>query len=282
MVWVVTYVFVDIEPTGLPPEELNRTKITEISFIAVSRDNLMDTQPGKCPKILNKLNLCLYPRKMIYPACTKITGLSNEILEHQPPFNLEVYELIESFLNILPKPICLIAQNGMHFDFPILKYQLQKLNVSLPKDLLCADCLHAFYDIEVINQEFVKKSIDPDVDFHKSDRIDNKTFKNINEPTPEQVKDRYLDLSKEERLSKARRHMPWDGYNKPELSYKLGRIYERIFNEKPVNLHRAESDCIVALKIAVVKSRRFVQWVDVNYCYFSEVKAMTIGVPLGY
>ncbi|XP_059061281.1 three prime repair exonuclease 2-like [Achroia grisella] len=277
MVVVATYVFMDIEPTGLPPEELNRTKITEISFIAVNRQVLIDTQPGRCPKIANKLNICVYPRRLIHPDCTKVTKLSNELLEPLPPFNIEVYELIDSFLKILVKPICLIAQNGMHFDFPILRYQLEKLNRSLSEDLLCADCLHAFYDIDVIDQKALMNLIHPELKLYHNKDTDRRM-----EVDKETIPKRLRDLTEKQRLMKARRRMPWMGYNKPELSYKLGRIYERIFNEKPVNLHRAENDCIIALKIAVVKSTKFVHWVDANYCYFSEVKAMTPGVPVGY
>ncbi|KAM3958193.1 three prime repair exonuclease 2-like [Aphomia sociella] len=282
MVKVNTYVFVDIEPTGLPPEELNKTKITEISFIAVNRENLLDTQPGKCPRVHHKLNLCVYPRRMIGPVCTEITKLSNELLEFQSTFNLEVYKLVNSFLNVLTKPVCLIAQNGMHFDFPILKCQLEKLNVCFMGDLLCADCLHAFYDIE--NKEKCDVDlIDPDVKLLDHDQWDS-DFVYDNEIGSDNLIsiDSDLDLREEDRLRNSRRHMPWHRNDKPQNSYRLGKIYERIFKVKPVCLHRAENDSILALKIAVVMGEKFVQWVDKNYCYFSEVKAMTPGVPLGY
>ncbi|KAM3958165.1 uncharacterized protein ACR2FA_007806 [Aphomia sociella] len=148
MVRVSTYVFLDIETTGLPREELNKTKITEISMVAVNRDHVLDNEGVPIPRVQNKLTLCINPRRMVDPESTEMTKLCNDLLERQPPFNMEVYCIINNFLNVLSKPVCLIAFNGNNFDFPIIKTHVERLNESLPNDLLCADCLCAFYDIE--------------------------------------------------------------------------------------------------------------------------------------
>ncbi|XP_052748090.1 uncharacterized protein LOC113511313 [Galleria mellonella] len=148
MVRITSYVFVDIETTGLPHEELNKTKITEISMVAVQRDHILNTNKGSLPRVQNKLTLCLNPRRMVSPASGEITKLSNELLEYQPSFDLEVHAILNKFLNILPKPVCLIAYNGHNFDFPIIKNQLERLGMKFSDDLYCADCYHGFYDIE--------------------------------------------------------------------------------------------------------------------------------------
>lgn len=42
-------------------------------------------------------------------------------------FDSESGTLIKSFLNQLTKPICLVAHNGLRFDFKILKRQLEEV-----------------------------------------------------------------------------------------------------------------------------------------------------------
>lgn len=70
-----TFVFFDIEATGLPDHEFNKTKITELALIACSKVELLKTDgKRKVPRVLHKLTICVNPRKMISPESTKITG----------------------------------------------------------------------------------------------------------------------------------------------------------------------------------------------------------------
>lgn len=144
---VATYVFLDLETTGLPKFEYNKTRITEFSMVVVSRRHILDTRPGAAPRVQDKLSMCFNPQKFIHPDCSEVTGLYNDLLENRTPFNMNVFNIINSFLQCFEKPVCLVAQNGHGFDFPILKNHFEKLGVSLPDDILCADSLNAFYDI---------------------------------------------------------------------------------------------------------------------------------------
>ncbi|XP_053617884.1 three-prime repair exonuclease 1-like [Plodia interpunctella] len=144
---VFTYVFLDLETTGLPSEECNKTKITELSMVAVCRDHLLETRPGWAPRVQDKLTLCFNPQKMVNPESSGATGLDNDLLEQKSSFNKDICYIIRTFLNVQQKPVCLIAQNGMGFDFPILKHHFERNEESLPADIMCADCYHGFYDI---------------------------------------------------------------------------------------------------------------------------------------
>ncbi|XP_059061280.1 three-prime repair exonuclease 1-like [Achroia grisella] len=148
MVGIKTFVFVDLETTGLPREELNKTKITEISMVAVLKEHILDTRKGSMPRVQNKLTLCLNPGRMVSMISTEITKLSNDLLEYQPYFDNEVYNILNKFLNILPKPVCMVAHNGYNFDFPIIKNHLDKLRVQFSDELYCADTFHFFYDMD--------------------------------------------------------------------------------------------------------------------------------------
>lgn len=43
------------------------------------------------------------------------------------PFDVDTGNLIKSFLNQLKKPLCLVAHNGLRFDFPILRRHLSEI-----------------------------------------------------------------------------------------------------------------------------------------------------------
>ncbi|XP_013144787.1 PREDICTED: uncharacterized protein LOC106108232 [Papilio polytes] len=196
MIPVATYVFVDLETTGLPVEETNRTKITELSMVAVKREHLLRTLAGAAPRVQNKLTLCFNPCKMVHPGSTATTGLCNDLLEHETKFDMNAFTTINSFLNILTKPVCLIAQNGHNFDFPIIKNHLEKLSVQFKEDLLCADCLHAFYDIleklksthnlEHKNSDVIKDITVPQLNEKICGVDDQFSMQNYNETTPKQ------------------------------------------------------------------------------------------------
>lgn len=147
MMPIQTYVFLDLETTGLPREENNRTKIAELSMIAVKREHLLDTAKGKSPRVQNKLTLCFNPCKLMQEEGSKITGLDNFLLEHEMKFDKYSFSLIDTFLCLLTQPICLIAHNGNNFDYPILKNNMEKVNVSFSCDIKCADSYFALYTI---------------------------------------------------------------------------------------------------------------------------------------
>lgn len=328
---VATYVFVDLECSSLPSEDNNRTKITELSLVAVKRDHVLGTRPGATPRVQHKLTLCINPRKFIQPSATEVTGLCNELLEHEPAFDMQVFNTINTFLNLLTKPVCLISQNGHNFDFPILKNHFVKLQAKLSKDILCADSLHAFYDIEhsnkpparntkqksIINErnslenkpnilsftnsELPQISCEAKEDLHTAPLLETvfndepdfcgnlKDMQAVNEVTPKQARKRTADKqaaiekaeSKHGSKSKVRRKLFWGDNKKPTESYKLKDVYMRVLNRQAANTHRAENDSILMSEVAVALGKDFIDWVDNNNCLFSDIKPMTIGVPLG-
>ncbi|KAJ8709950.1 hypothetical protein PYW07_009316 [Mythimna separata] len=352
MTRVATYVFLDLETTGLPKFELNKTRITELSMVVVSRRHILATRPGCAPRVQDKLSMCFNPQKFVHPESTAVTGLDNDLLEHKTPFNMNVFNIINSFLQCAEKPVCLVAQNGLGFDFPILKNHIEKLGVSLPDDILCADSLHAFYDIfksregldsnneagssvvdhktngvkagesssnqkqdtniseknvkelksgeQICNSKFLEELLTEEVlrDFAENDDLtiqkilkpenddltSQKKFQQENEQTP--VKKQQAPIMRPK--IKARRRL---FYNKdgttwckaPSASFKLKDVYERLVQRPAIEAHRAENDCVMAMETSVAVAKEFVDWVDLadNHCKFSEVNAMTLGVPLG-
>lgn len=94
MTKIETYVFFDIETTGLPHEERNKTKITELCFVAVLREHIKRTHPFAISTPVSKLTLLINPQKRISPISEKITGLSNDLLKNAPIFQEYVHTII--------------------------------------------------------------------------------------------------------------------------------------------------------------------------------------------
>lgn len=148
---IKTLVYCDLEATGL--KNSGRPRITELSLVAVNTESILDLnamllshlQKSKLkvdrmlPRVMNKLTICVYPMATIRPEVSGITGLDNYNLSGQATFDKKTGILLTSFLERLPKPLCLVAHNGGSYDFPLLKAELEKVGVVLPYDTLCAD-----------------------------------------------------------------------------------------------------------------------------------------------
>lgn len=284
---IATYVFFDLETTGLPRQEHNKTKITELSLIAVNKEHLLDSSGRKVPRVQNKLTLCLNPQKMIQDESTTITGLSNDLLEYQSPFNENAFNVINGFLDILKKPICLVAYNGDSFDFPILKRQLEKIDVKLPEDVMCADSFFCYFDIlntiEKSQNSMACTSDKTSILQQTNEELNKDNIPNmqsINERTPQKsiINNNSLKMT---RVSKARRRLPWSKGDKPQKSYKLTDVYNRLFGCYAKDSHTAEGDCLLMLECSVALGEKFVQWMEENCQKFSEVEPMTVGTQLG-
>lgn len=91
---IKSFVFMDIETSGLPDEEFNRTKITEISFIACSKEHINDTDAEDVPRVKHKLTLCFDPRKMIQCGASAVTGKN---VSH----SCYRIDLISDYLNVM-------------------------------------------------------------------------------------------------------------------------------------------------------------------------------------
>ncbi|KAK3593691.1 hypothetical protein CHS0354_013587 [Potamilus streckersoni] len=140
-----TLVFMDMETTGLIEHGKN-PMIMELCLVSVQREDLLNE--NSTARVLNKLLLCFNPGKPISAKASELTGLYNDCLESQHVFCLETAQLINGFLQHLPQPVCLLAHNGNHFDFPILLAELNKINQSLASTVFCADSLEAFRSLD--------------------------------------------------------------------------------------------------------------------------------------
>ncbi|XP_063629135.1 three-prime repair exonuclease 1 [Cydia splendana] len=274
---IATYVFFDLETTGLPSEEFNKTKITELCMVAVKREHVLDTPPGHVPRVLHKLTRCFNPGKRISEPSTELTGLDNFLLEHESYFDITIFDMINKFLNTLTKPVCLVTHNGRNFDFPILKRQLDMLNVGFSDDILCADSLDAFSDI--LEEKKAENTV---VEAEKTDEVDLAadnclSMQSVNETTPKQA---ILPLKRPHNPGKAKQRLPFSEKRLKD-SYKLSDIYERVVGRTAVDAHRAETDCMLLLEVAVVLSKEFTSWVDTHHRQFSEVSPMTPGIKIG-
>jgi len=171
---IKTFVFFDCEATGL--KSSGKPRITEISLVATNVDHFEDlhtqintylqakyktshnghSSPKSpfsdielaLPRVLNKLTLCIFPMKTIYPNVTQITGLDNYNLEGQGQFSSSTHQSLSSFLSLLEKPVCLLAHNGDKYDFPLLQAELNRISESFESlKLVSCDTYLAIKDI---------------------------------------------------------------------------------------------------------------------------------------
>ena len=71
---IFTYAFLDLEATGLPAVN-KKPRITEFSLVAVNRESMFEPcQPGKTPRVLDKLVKCFYPMIRVEQKAAEITG----------------------------------------------------------------------------------------------------------------------------------------------------------------------------------------------------------------
>ena len=117
-------------------------------------DRMGDMESILLPRVVNKLTLCVYPWTTIPLHVEHITGLSNDKLEKQARFDSNLVTSLASFLTRLHPPVCLVAHNGVKFDFPLLQAELFKANGSLLDGLLCCDSWLG------ANHIYIKQSID--------------------------------------------------------------------------------------------------------------------------
>lgn len=67
---IKTFVFLDLETTGLPSLENNETKITEFCMIAVQGEHLLEG----ISRVQNKTSFCFNPNRLISGKATELSG----------------------------------------------------------------------------------------------------------------------------------------------------------------------------------------------------------------
>ncbi|MFC1559557.1 PolC-type DNA polymerase III [Candidatus Margulisiibacteriota bacterium] len=114
----LAYTIVDLETTGLNPEQ---DEIIEVGALKV--------QNGEVKGIFNKL---VSPSKPISPEITKITGITNEMLEGEN----HIKPVLEEFMGFIDNSI-LIAHNA-EFDMGFLRNNIKKwLDKDLKNEAMC-------------------------------------------------------------------------------------------------------------------------------------------------
>jgi three prime repair exonuclease 1 len=289
---IESFVFFDIETTGLPWQERNRTKVTELSFVAVSRKDILKSNSYVPP--VSKITLVFNPIKKIHPEAVKVTGLSNELLQHSSTFEKKIHTIV-SFLQELPKPVCLVAHNGNVFDYKILLAEFIDARSTLPHDLLCIDSLVGFRNIlknpNTTNTEAIKPkvqesnnfniSIDdiltddeddwPDLngsteDWEKIDQIsDSLSNRSIEDIVDIHLKDKKKGKSNNKTVSRTdaiSKVFSKETKSKSNTGYSLIALYKKLCNKEPINSHRAEGDCLMLLECVLATKNSFIPWAD--------------------
>ena len=158
-----SFVFLDFETSHLLSKD--HPKIIELSLIAVNRNGLLnsdvhtalncarkenftfDLSKVSLPRIIDKLTLCVDPRKYTSPQSARITKLDKRNLDKNKklPFDEDVICMLNLFLSRQEAPVCLVAHNGLRFDFAILRSELSQLTTGdLSAELYCVDSLSGF------------------------------------------------------------------------------------------------------------------------------------------
>ncbi|KOB64914.1 putative three prime repair exonuclease 1 [Operophtera brumata] len=264
---IKTFLIIDLETTGLPHKEYNRTKITEMCLLAASRKDIRNAAFGELPPIC-KLSFMLNPEKTITPDSARITGITNEHVKYAPTFK-EKFHTVNSFIKDLKKPVCFVAHNGNTFDYRILLAECADAKVMLPDDLLCVDSLAIFRKISKAKNNKSSDSVDKPMNTDKSMNStflsdimtdDEDAWPEMN-VTPENFQEIDELCSSFYNLSPSQ-NMPRKKVNKSitkvkssgklRESFKLTEIYTRYFGgTEGKTAHRAEDDCLMLLQCMV-------------------------------
>ncbi|XP_014207458.1 uncharacterized protein LOC106638677 [Copidosoma floridanum] len=142
---IETFVFFDLETTGLIRGN-RMPRIIELAMVAAARNSIRADQRNKraLPRILHKLSIPICPEQPITSSASYTTDIWNDALENFKPFDESTYNMVMQFIQRLPAPVCFVAHNGKRFDYPVFLAELERINKSIPDEILCVDSLTAF------------------------------------------------------------------------------------------------------------------------------------------
>ncbi|XP_046734844.1 three prime repair exonuclease 2 [Diprion similis] len=289
IVKIQTFVFFDLETTGLIHGS-SMPKITEISLVATSRDSLF-SRDHRLPRVLHKLLIPVQPMRLIPLIVSEKTGLYNDLLEHEKPFDHHTFDLLNSFISRLHPPMCFVAHNGKRFDYPIILSELNRIGRTLPENILCIDSLDAFRHffrhghsdeskkpvaLSVISKDESTTFFDDGIDAKLSAALDTYTvtstslgnsMQKLNETTPTHQKSSPMNIKprklfKREYGSPAKKRLEFT-YGAP-ANFKLETLYRHFMGADPLNSHSAEDDCLSLLSCVLKIGVSFVSWADRN------------------
>ena len=327
MIEVQTLVYFDLEATGL--KSSGRPRISELSLVAVNIQDvlqmhkaIMENIPNRTiessllqtrklsPRIVNKLTLCVYPMATIVPLVSDITGLDNYNLMGQSKFSKSTGDLLNSFLSLLPAPVCLVAHNGNDYDFPLLKAELDKIGMQLKSDILCIDSYVGIREMfkkekDIVNSgnktvtevkltkenNIVKMELDAvsdliskgefEIEMEEGTHTEVKFSKSENEETPKSTKYKSnicLPPKKRKQFSgfeivKSRKALKFEIPGEP-VSFSLINLHRHLLGCSPEESHGAEADCLSLMRTTAALGQKWIDWVKENCLKFETCKKM--------
>ena len=327
MIEVQTLVYFDLEATGL--KSSGRPRISELSLVAVNIQDvlqmhkaIMENIPNRTvessllqtrklsPRIVNKLTLCVYPMATIVPLVSDITGLDNYNLMGQSKFSKSTGDLLNSFLSLLPAPVCLVAHNGNDYDFPLLKAELDKIGTQLKSDILCIDSYVGIREMfkkekDIVNSgnktvtevkltkenNIVKMELDAvsdliskgefEIEMEEGTHTEVKFSKSENEETPKSTKYKSnicLPPKKRKQFSgfeivKSRKALKFEIPGEP-VSFSLINLHRHLLGCSPEQSHGAEADCLSLMRTTAALGQKWIDWVKENCLKFETCKKM--------
>ncbi|GLV42790.1 uncharacterized protein CBL_03530 [Carabus blaptoides fortunei] len=255
--------------------------------------------------------------KNIHHEAAKITGLYNDELVNESSFNEVSLNLLINFVARLLQPVCLVAHNGFKFDYPILRNHIELVGKTFPDNVVCIDSLLAFRDIltqpnphdlatqpcssnhvsdksETINDEWDEILYNETLRIEESLSITPpKTFNpqlyettpkvKTNSNIPAAPKKSSVPGSSSSTKSAVQRRLNFnsDKLDTNKKSFKLGDVYERLTQNKPINAHHAEADVQMLLQCAVHLGETFTLWANENAIIFNQIPKMEPGKKIG-
>nr|XP_054769322.1 three prime repair exonuclease 2-like [Lytechinus pictus] len=270
---IKSFVFLDFETSHLHPTD--RPKIIELSLIAINRAGLLDPDvltslnlaknhenstfdlsKVSLPRIVDKLTLCLDPGKYTSADSARLTKLDKDKLDNNKklPFDEGVVTMLNLFLSRQDQPVCLVAHNGMRFDFPILRSELSVLTKGdPPAELYCLDTLKGFRAGFATETQGVKENAEKLI---------------ISKQNSTAWKRKLSDLECSPRPKRQR------------ISYTLVNIFKRTFERQPPHSHPAEDDVVSLIKVLLPVISDFVSWADENASPFKDCKLYYATQPV--
>ena len=104
-------------------------KPLEENFITECGAVLWCTETNSPVKMMNKL---VYQGKVIHEEATQYTGISNEMVAK---YGDPLFPVLEELLQMVDQSDYIVAQNGLMFDRPLLKFELERIGCKAPKKL---------------------------------------------------------------------------------------------------------------------------------------------------